>query len=167
MNKTIGNFSDYEQRQLEVAERILGHGGTLAQDACQQARIAVYRHISSDKEPIRDFWPYFRAVTVHACYEILRVQYRTQSLFARALERYVIAEAPDPVRAVMQADLLLTSDRIIRKELGVPYVDIFRLCYLDGLSLRAISVRLNMPVSTVKNHNKKILETLRRTLDLR
>ena len=166
MNETIENFTDYEQRQLKVAERILGYGGALAEDACQKARLAVHKRILSNKKPIRDLWPYFRAATVHACYEILRAQYRIQSLFEGALERYSIAEAHDPVRAVMQADLLLTSDRIVRKELGMPYVDIFRLRFLDGLAFSAIAVRLNMPLSTAKNYHKKILETLRRTLNL-
>ena len=166
MNEIKGNVSDYEHRQLGVAQRFLGEGGSLAEDACQQAWMAVRSRILRRNEPIQDFWPYLYTATVRVCYRMLRERYRTQALFAGAVERYVIAEAPDPVRAIMQADLLLTSDRIIRKELGVPFIDIFRLCYLDGLSLRAISVRLRLPASTVKKYNKRIVEKLRRALDL-
>ncbi len=66
----------------------------------------------------------------------------------------------------MLADVLLTSDRIVRKHFGTAYVEVFRLRYHDGLAVTEIARKLKLPISDVKLKLHIILSLLRKTLQL-
>lgn len=157
-------FGEYAARQLELAKKILGGDVSAVEDACQEACKEILDHSLTSDRPIEVSWPYLRTATVYACYRELRRRHEERVKLGEAAHRYVIAEAPDLATAAMSADLLLTSDRIVRREFGSPYLDVFRLRYLDGLSVRQIAERLKLPISTVKKHNMMIIRFLRRTL---
>ncbi len=155
----------YAERQRTLAKRLLGEDVPAVEDACQEARKDVLRRSRANKEPIEVFWPYLRKATIHVCYRELRRRYREQVARTGDPFRYVIAEAPDPAIAAMLADILLTSDRIIRKHFGPLDVQIFRLRFHDGLPISAIATQLGVSVSAVKKHQRAMLAVLRKTLD--
>jgi len=158
------NFGPYLEKQRALAMRIMGGNVAAAEEACEEARMAVLTRSLANHEPIQLFWPYLRRATVRACYRKLRRLHRERLRLEQGADRFVIGEAPDPATAAMIADVLLTSDRIVRKHFGSRHVDIFRLRYHDGLSVREIAARVALSVSTVKHDLHAIIALLRRSL---
>lgn len=158
------NFGPYVKRQQTLAVRIMGGNIAAAEEACEEARTAVVQRSLANHEPIVLFWPYLRRATVNACYKRLRRLHRARLHREQGGDRFVIAEAVDPATAAMIADVLLTSDRIVRKNFEPLYTDIFRLRYHDGLSVREIAVRMSLSVPQVKYALRSIIALLRRRL---
>ena len=161
----VSQFEEWYEEQRRLATKLLGGDVAAAEDACQEARKDVYRHTLHSNVPIGAFWPYLRRATVRACYRELRRRRRDHLRWSNAASQYFIAEAPAPEIAVMLADTLLTSDRIVRERLGSPYIEIFRLCFYDGLTPPQIAYRLGLSLSAVKQYKRRTIALLRAMLD--
>ena len=163
----LNAFEEYSERQLELCKRILGEAENAIQDACQEAINNVLKHSLLKNQPISLLWPYLRKATVNACYEELRRRHRERDRLDRVADRYFVAESRDPATAAMHADVLLTSDRIVREHFGPQDLEIFRLHYYDGLRLTEISSKLGLSYSTVKKHHRVIIAKVRQSLETR
>jgi RNA polymerase sigma-70 factor (ECF subfamily) len=144
-------------RLYRVALGVLQDSET-AEDATQQALIAIWRYLPRLRDPSKfDGWSY--RLLVRACYgEAKRVpKWLPES--AMTGDREPVAS--DDFRGVMQRDQL---ERGFRR-LSVEHRVVIVLRYMLDLPLEQVAEALDVPVSTLTSRQRRALDALRAALD--
>ncbi len=140
-----------------VAHRILRDTG-LAEDATQQALLAIWRTLPQLRDPARfDAWSY--RLLVHACYDEGR-RTRRWSPNLRALPSEELA-SPEGMSSVVDRDQL---ERGFRR-LSIDHRAVVVLHHYLDLPLEEVADTLGIPVGTVRSRLHHAMRGLRAALD--
>jgi RNA polymerase sigma factor (sigma-70 family) len=144
-------------RYLAVARRIL-RDMALAQDATQQAPLAIWRDLPRLRDPTRfDAWSY--RLLVRACYaEASRTRRWSPKL--RRLELDEVT-APDGLNRIVDRDLL---ERAFRR-LPIEQRSIVVLRFYVGLPVDEVAEMLGIPVGTVSSRLHYAIRAMRAAID--
>jgi RNA polymerase sigma-70 factor, ECF subfamily len=149
--------SEIADRFLDVSRRIL-RDLDLAEDATQQALVAIWRDLPQLRDPARfDAWSY--RLLVRACYAEGRAQRRwTPNL------RLLPADEPsrtDPLGPVVDRDQLETAFR----RLSVDHRTVLVLHHYADVPLDRVAKILGVPVGTVYSRLHHAMRAMRAALE--
>ena len=148
--------ADVATRFLAVSRRIL-RDLDLAEDATQQALVAIWRDLPQLRDPARfDAWSY--RLLVHACYAEGR---RSRQWWPNL--RILPADEPaaSGVDTVVQRDELETAIR----RLSVDHRTVFVLHYYADIPAERVAQILEIPVGTVYSRLHHAMRAMRAALD--
>jgi RNA polymerase sigma-70 factor (ECF subfamily) len=149
--------ADIATRFLAVSRRIL-RDIDLAEDATQQALVAIWRDLPQLRDPARfDAWSY--RLLVRACYAEGR---RTRAWSPNL--RILTADEPSAsggLDAVVQRDQLETAIR----RLSVDHRSVLVLRYYADLPLEQVAQVLGVPLGTVNSRLHHAMRAMRAALD--
>lgn len=149
--------SEIVDRFLDVARRIL-RDLDLAEDATQQALLAVWRDLPQLRDPTRFVaWSY--RLLVRACYAEARAHRR----WAPNLRLLAVDEptAEDPLGPVMDRELLESGFR----RLTVEHRTVLVLHHYADMPLDRIAQILGIPIGTVYSRHHHAIRAMRAALD--
>lgn len=153
--KTLATIA--HPRLYRVALGVLGDAGT-ADDATQQALVAIWRDLPSLHDPHRfDGWSY--RLLVHACYAEAKRR-------PRWLPEAAIDESHEPIARDVYTDIV-DRDQLERGllRLSVEHRAVIVLRYMLDLPLDQVAEALDVSVGTVASRLNRALTALRAALD--
>jgi RNA polymerase sigma-70 factor (ECF subfamily) len=144
-------------RLFRVARSVLGDDQH-AEDATQQALIAIWRYLPRLRDPQRyDGWSY--RLLVRACYAEARRDPKWLPETALTGEHEPVAS--DDFLGVIQRDRL---ERAFRR-LSVEHRAVIVLRYMLDLPLEQVAEALDVPVSTLASRQSRALQALRAAIE--
>lgn len=148
---------EMSERFLSVAHRIL-HDAQLAEDACQQAFLKVWKHLPGLRDPSRfESWSY--QLLVKACYSEAKRHRRWKSdLSLRVTEPATTSDGLGDV--IVRAHL----EQALRR-LSIDQRAVLVLRYYLDLPVDEVAVALGVPSGTVKSRLHRAHEALRGMLE--
>lgn len=131
---------------------------TLAEDACQEIWIDVWRGLTSFTVG-HAFRPWLLTIAAHRCHKLLRQRYQAPESFATTVIPD-IADPATPLAAIFQSE---TRQELYRAITLLPreQQQVITLRYFADLELAEIAAVLNIPVGTVKSRMHRAIATLR------
>ena len=140
----------YQKQVFSLAYR-LHNDYDEARDLAQEAFIRIYQQLPSFDQN-RRFFPWMYRVAQNACINVLHAMPKESLNLDEYYERYE-PEAEglggDPLAVLQEKEQADEFARLMR-ELPEQYRTVILLKYLEGLSYREISERLDLPESTVE-----------------
>lgn len=119
-----------------------------ARDLAQEAFIRIYQQLPSF-DPKRKFFPWMYRVAQNVCINVLHGLPKESLTLEEQYEREAGEQSRDPAHIFEEQELAGELARILR-EMPEQYREPILLKYLEGLSYREISERLDLPESTIE-----------------
>lgn len=147
-----------------LALRSLGERAA-ADDVTQEVFIRAWKSRASYRPEAARLPAWLIGITRNAISDAISSRYRQ-----RDLEQAAVHLVSDPTANPSAKDVEAVADRITLEEelerLGDPQAAIMRLAFYEDLTHDQISLRLNLPLGTVKSHIRRSLTRLRARLEV-